>query len=306
VTACDLSPWQSAPGVAQRPIFAIGDVHGRLDLLTAMHEHIRDIIGGEELVQPLIVHLGDYIDRGPHPIACLKKVLDGVAGIETMTLAGNHEQFMYRCLTAAEAVMAGQATGGRRHFWQRSEENELVDVIASWFDYNCGTAVARELGFSDPLQAFDDPWDFHRRLTTAMGPEMLQRFRTMPNHFRLGDYFFIHGGLHPTLGLDEQLTPHWGRFRYEAPETDPLWIRGPFLTHPGQFEFESDDDYADYTGPFIVVHGHTVSAEPEARHNRIGVDTGAFMTGRLTAVELRGDQLRFLTATGPSVSWGEY
>ena len=77
-------------------------------------------------------------------------------------------------------------------------------------------------------------------------------------------------------------------------------------THPGRFEFAEDGDYADYTGPFIVVHGHTISDQPEVKHNRIGVDTGAFMTGRLTAVELRGDQLRFITAIGPSVPWGVY
>jgi serine/threonine protein phosphatase 1 len=55
-----------------------------------------------------------------------------------------------------------------------------------------------------------------------------------------------------------------------------------------------------------VVHGHTISERPEVKHNRIGIDTGAFMTGRLTAVELRDDKLRFITAIGHSVPWGVY
>ncbi len=289
--------WHPAPARSQRPTFAIGDVHGRYDLLTQLHDTIAGIVAADRLADPLVVHLGDYIDRGPQPLDCLKRVLGGVAEIETVTLAGNHEQFMYRCLAAADAAQQGD---------DDDFAEDLGYVVESWFAYNCGTAVARELGFADPLRAIDNPWEFHARLIARLGEDVLQRFRAMPNHHRVGDYFFIHGGLHPAIGLAEQLAPHWGSFRFEAPESDPLWVRGPFLTHPGSFEFTPGDDYADYTGPFVVVHGHTISNEPEVRHNRIGVDTGAFMTGRLTAVELRGDQLRFITAQGPSVAWGEY
>lgn len=296
----EIAAWQPAPGHADRPIFAIGDVHGRFDLLEALHGRIRDIIAAEGLADPLIVHLGDYVDRGPRPLACLERVLTGVAGIETVTLAGNHEQFMYRCLAAAE-MTANEALVG-----DPFAAEEISDVVAAWFDYNCGTAVARELGFADPLAVIDAPWEFHARLLERLGPDLLARFRDMPNHFRRGDYFFIHGGLHPALDLATQLTPHWGRFRFHDFDSDPLWVRGPFLTHPGTFEFAAAGDYADYTGPFVVVHGHTISERPEVKHNRIGIDTGAFMTGRLTAVELRGDELRFITAIGPSVTWGVY
>jgi serine/threonine protein phosphatase 1 len=297
LTTAAIDRWQPAPAHTNRPIFAIGDVHGRYDLLTQLHETIAGIVATDRLADPLVVHLGDYIDRGPQPLDCLKRVLGGVAEIETVALAGNHEQFMYRCLAAAEAAQ-GSADD--------DFAEDLAYVVESWFAYNCGTAVARELGFADPQDALDDPWDFHGRLIERLGDETLARFRAMPNHHRTGDYFFIHGGLHPAIDLAQQLAPHWGSFRFDAPESDPLWVRGPFLTHPGTFEFTSDDDYADYTGPFVVVHGHTISHAPEVRHNRIGVDTGAFMTGRLTAVELRGDQLRFVTAQGASVTWGEY
>ena len=296
----ETAPWQVAPAATGRPIFAIGDVHGRFDLLQAMHDRIGEITVADNLVEPLIVHLGDYVDRGPQPLDCLERVLTGVPGIDTVTLAGNHEQFMYRCLAAAEAV-----TDAARMKDAFAVE-EMSEVVAAWFDYNCGTTVARELGFSDPLALIDDPWEFHARLLERLGPDLLARFRAMPNHFRLGDYFFIHGGLHPALDLTTQLAPHWGRFRFRDFDSDPLWVRGPFLTHPGTFEFTDDGDYADYAGPFVVVHGHTISEQPEVKHNRIGVDTGAFMTGRLTAVELRGEQLRFITAIGHSVPWGVY
>lgn len=298
--ASQTAAWQPAPGKAARPIFAIGDVHGRFDLLTVLHDRIGEIIADEGLGEPLVVHLGDYVDRGPQPLACLERVMTGVEGVETVTLAGNHEQFMYRCLAAAEAAL-DEAARGDPH-----AAEDMNEVVAAWFDYNCGTAVARELGFNDPHAVVDDPWHFHARLIERLGPELLARFRDLPNHHREGDYFFIHGGLHPAIDLAAQLAPHWGRFRFGAMDSDPLWVRGPFLTHPGRFEFAEDGDYADYTGPFIVVHGHTISDQPEVKHNRIGVDTGAFMTGRLTAVELRGDQLRFITAIGPSVPWGVY
>jgi serine/threonine protein phosphatase 1 len=300
----EIAAWQAAPAIADRPIFAIGDVHGRFDLLEALHGRITDIIAAEHLQDPLIVHLGDYVDRGPRPLACLERVLTGISGIESMTLAGNHEQFMYRCLAAADAALQGDCFAPGALAEDMGED--ISEVVAAWFDYNCGTAVAKELGFADPLALIDDPWEFHARLQERLGPDLLARFRAMPNHFRLGDYFFIHGGLHPALDLASQLAPHWGRFRYRDFDSDPLWVRGPFLTHPGTFEFAERGDYADYRGPFVVIHGHTISEQPEVKHNRIGIDTGAFMTGRLTAVELRGGDLRFITAIGPSVRWGVY
>ncbi len=85
----------------------------------------------------------------------------------------------------------------------------------------------------------------------------------------MGDYFFVHAGVRPGRALDQQN------------EDDLLWIRSAFL---------------DYKGDFgkIIVHGHTPVEEPENRPNRIGVDTGAVFTGRLTAVVLEGPVRRFL------------
>jgi serine/threonine protein phosphatase 1 len=87
----------------------------------------------------------------------------------------------------------------------------------------------------------------------------------------VGDYLFVHAGIDPRVPLDEQ------RLR------DLRWIREPFLSHP--------DSY----GP-VVVHGHTISDSPEDCGNRIGIDTGAFMSGRLTALVLEGTARRYLEA----------
>ena len=66
-------------------------------------------------------------------------------------------------------------------------------------------------------------------------------------------------------------------------DRDPLWVRGPFLTYDG----EHDDG-------IIVVHGHTPRSEAELLGNRIGIDTGAYFSGRLTCVQLMGERLRLI------------
>lgn len=63
---------------------------------------------------------------------------------------------------------------------------------------------------------------------------------------------------------------------------DLIWIRNAFL--------RSDDDFG-----CVVVHGHTPNLEVESRHNRIGIDTGAYFSGRLTAAVLEGEERRFLS-----------
>ena len=87
----------------------------------------------------------------------------------------------------------------------------------------------------------------------------------------IGDYLFVHAGIDPRVPLDAQR------------RQDLRWIREPFLSHP------------DSHGP-VVVHGHTISDEPEDCGNRIGIDTGAFMSGRLTALVLEGTDRRYIEA----------
>ena len=79
----------------------------------------------------------------------------------------------------------------------------------------------------------------------------------------------MHAGLRPGVPLASQ------------GEADLIWIRSPFLDHPGPFDK-------------IVVHGHTPGNEPVMRPNRIGIDTGAVFTGRLTALRLEASSRRFL------------
>lgn len=91
----------------------------------------------------------------------------------------------------------------------------------------------------------------------------------------IGDYCFVHAGIRPGQPLDAQLP------------TDLRWIREPFIS--------SRRDHGA-----VIVHGHTITPEVEDLPNRIGIDTGAFRSGRLSAVVLEEDRRWFLEARGAS------
>jgi serine/threonine protein phosphatase 1 len=97
----------------------------------------------------------------------------------------------------------------------------------------------------------------------AIPAEDIGFLQSFEDHITIGDYLFVHAGIRPGVALEDQSTQ------------DLRWIRQPFLDSPESF------------GP-VVVHGHTISAQAEFRHNRIGIDTGAYTTGRLTALGLEG------------------
>jgi serine/threonine protein phosphatase 1 len=96
--------------------------------------------------------------------------------------------------------------------------------------------------------------------------------RTFVDTCRFGDYLFVHAGIRPGIALDQQR------------QADLRWIREPFL---------SDDSEHG----FVVVHGHTISPEVDERTNRIGIDTGAYRSGVLTALAIEGDRRWYLKTT---------
>ncbi len=105
----------------------------------------------------------------------------------------------------------------------------------------------------------------------AVPPRDLDFIRNFEDWIVIGDYCFVHAGIAPGVAMEQQKLH------------DLRWIREPFLSHRG--------DYG-----FVVVHGHTITDEPVIRSNRIGIDTGAYASGRLTALALEGES-RWLLAT---------
>ena len=96
--------------------------------------------------------------------------------------------------------------------------------------------------------------------------------RSFADTCRFGDYLIVHAGIRPGVEFDQQR------------QEDLRWIRGPFLNHQGDHGF-------------VVVHGHTIVPEVVEAGNRIAIDTGAYATGRLTALVIDGPERRYLTAT---------
>jgi serine/threonine protein phosphatase 1 len=99
---------------------------------------------------------------------------------------------------------------------------------------------------------------------------------------RFGDYLIVHAGIRPGVEFERQS------------QEDLRWIRAPFLDHAGDHGF-------------VVVHGHTIVPDVVERPNRIAIDTGAYRSGRLTALVIEGEERRYLTATAldegvPSIS----
>ena len=132
-----------------------------------------------------------------------------------------------------------------------------------WLDFG-GDACLASLGVQPP-----GPWEpehaFRDRLVAAIGDDVVEWLRSLPLTYRAGDYLFCHAGIRPGVPLEAQ-----------RPD-DLVWIREPFLSS------------RRFHGK-VVVHGHSVEDDICLRHNRIGIDTGAYRTGRLTGLVLQGTQ----------------
>ncbi len=242
-----MSPVPQASVGADTLVVAIGDIHGCLDRLTKLHQRIEDAAARSKATHRRIVYLGDYIDRGPDSRGVIDSLVERPPeGFEPVFLKGNHEQAMLEFL--------GGGPGG------------------TWL-LNGGAAACRSYGVEveDLPRAIEseNAKKLRRRLHSTVPASHRAFLAGLKLAHREGDYLFVHAGVRPGVGLEEQ------------EPTDLLWIRGPFL--------ESDEDFGA-----IVVHGHTPTKRAEIRPNRIGIDTGACYGGALTALMLEGERRSFL------------
>lgn len=229
-------------------IYAIGDIHGRADLLDRLYGLIEaDLAAAPPPGRCLVLYLGDYVDRGPDSAGVLDRLCrprqrGGLAGIETLALLGNHEAMLLEFLDAPYGASLWLANGG-----DATLNSYRVRVPAS----------------------FDELLLTQRALLRALPRQHHEFLSGLPLQARFGDYLFVHAGIRPGLPLDRQSREHM------------IWIRDLFL-----------DSEADHGA--IVVHGHTIVHAVEWRPNRIGIDTGAYTTGHLTALVLEDGERRLL------------
>jgi serine/threonine protein phosphatase 1 len=228
-------------------VYAIGDIHGRADLLEVLHRKICEDAASRRAKRRVVVYLGDYIDRGSGSRQVIDLLLDRpLPGFEAMHLLGNHEDSLLRFL---DDTVAGPP----------------------WLFYG-GEATVASYGINPAAQlpAGEDPiLRMQTELRRRLPPRHLEFLKGLKLMHVEGDYLFVHAGIRPGVPLDRQ-----------KPE-DLLWIRREFLT--------STIDHGR-----VVVHGHSISTWPENRANRIGIDTGAFASDRLTCLVLEGKARSFL------------
>jgi serine/threonine protein phosphatase 1 len=185
-----------------------------------------------------------------------------------------------------ERLRTYEHPGVRTMFLLGNHEEVLLRILAGeadlitkwrWFggtqcleSYGVDTARFAELSDEEALEA----------VRKAIPKEHKDFIESFDDSCRFGDYLFVHAGIRPGVDLDQQR------------QSDLRWIREPFL-------FDETDH------GFVVVHGHTIRPEVEMRPNRIGIDTGAYRSGVLTALAIEGNDSWLLdtrTATQEAVS----
>lgn len=232
-----------------RALYAVGDIHGRLDLLDTLLERIRVDAAHHPLdAERELIMLGDYIDRGPDSKGVVDRLIDGpLPGFRQVCLKGNHEDALLAFLDGL--------TDGR-----------------DWLSYG---GLETVLSYGVPLRRIPNNEaavsELRRELSQALPKSHEDFFRRGAIRHVVGSYVFVHAGVRPGTPLDSQ-----------TPE-DLMWIRDDFIRSrtplPGH----------------VVVHGHTIVDLPQDKQHRINVDTGAFISGRLTCLALRGLERRFIT-----------
>jgi serine/threonine protein phosphatase 1 len=243
-------PASPPPSTGDRLVYAVGDVHGRLDVLGPLLRDIaEDALVSRPAEPPLLVLLGDYVDRGPESKGVIDLILQmrSYTRIETRTLKGNHEEALMRFLD-------DPAFG------------------STWMEHGGGPTLV-SYGVQPPASRTDaEGWAKARNaFAEQLPPAHLAFFQGLELMLTVGDYAFVHAGVRPGVPLEEQA------------ERDLLWIRQEFIQAEGPHGK-------------VIVHGHTPAEEAQLTPYRLGIDTGAYATGVLSAVRLQGEDQRLMQA----------
>lgn len=187
------SPARVPPGVC---IYAIGDVHGRCDLLEALQERITDdaaqLTPGTSRV---VVYMGDYVDRGLESRQVIQHLIERpLAGFDSVHLLGNHDAWFLSFLVDPKVGPTWLRYGG--------------DVTLHSYGVRLGTPV-------DDIEYFTNLQHALRARLPASHVAFLQNLHLS---YEMGDYLFVHAGIRPGIALQRQTAD------------DLLWIREPFLS----------------------------------------------------------------------------
>jgi serine/threonine protein phosphatase 1 len=244
-------------------VFAIGDIHGRLDLLVKMHQEIlhrtKDLPPN---FRKTVIYLGDYIDHGPDSADVIDTLLSaGLPGFRSIYLLGNHELMFLSFLKGDMDFLR----------WTQSNTIDLPERylisrnLNAWLHEKGGLQTLRSYGLQvgakpDAQTIAQLRIDLLRRIPT----DHLEFLEGLHLKHSIGDFFFVHAGVDPQKSLSEQRP------------SDLLSIGDRFLLNHQILDK-------------IIVHGHTPFENASIKQNRISLDTNAVFTGKLSALMLTAD-----------------
>lgn len=238
-------PLDTATVPEGRRIYAIGDIHGRNDLLQQLIEKIIDDDFKRGEIVSEIIFLGDLVDRGPDSAGVIETAMKLKRELGNVRfLMGNHEEVYLKAATGDE-----KAT----RFFNRIGGKETI--------------LSYEISMKEYMDL--DSVGLAERLPDLFPADHIDFVKGFEDQIVIGDYAFVHAGIRHGVSLEEQ-----------KPK-DLRWIREEFLSIDDPFEK-------------VIVYGHTISDDVVEKGNRIGIDTGAYYTEKLTALALEGDQRWYL------------
>lgn len=226
-------------------IYAVGDIHGRLDLLDQLILKIEEDNAGRNRVRTQIIFLGDLCDRGPDSRGVIERVMQlAKASSDVRLIAGNHEELLIRAWD-----------GDRRS--------------AGLFNRVGGKETMLSYGVDEEKYDAADLEELVEMISSHVPENHIAFLKAAEDWITAGDYLFVHAGIRPGDAIEEQRT------------SDLRWIRREFTDFPGDHGM-------------MVIHGHSITEDVDVRTNRVGIDTGAYATGTLTALGIERSERWFL------------
>jgi serine/threonine protein phosphatase 1 len=239
-------PLDSARVPSGARIYAIGDIHGRNDLLQQLLKQIDADDAQRGSADTQIIFLGDLVDRGPDSAGVIETAMAVKAsGRKTRFLLGNHEEVFL-------AACRKRDTKTLKFFVKIGGDATLLSYPITRTEYMA--LDYEQLG---------------ARLATLVPEAHLAFLESFEDQIIIGDYAFVHAGIRPGVPLSEQK------------RSDMRWIKNEFTDQRGDLEK-------------VIIYGHTIYDDIDERGSRIGIDTGAYASGKLSAIGLEGGDRWYL------------
>ena len=175
-------------------VYAIGDIHGRYDLLCRMIARIEADEVGRPAADTTVILLGDLVDRGPDSAGVIATAREWAKRRKVRILAGNHEEMFLGSFERDDTL---------RHFLRHGGRETLLSYPIEPDVYSRATLE-----------------DLRAIMREVVPAEDVEFMMSMEDRIQIGDYVFVHAGVRPGVPLEEQKV------------SDLRWIRGEFIEGP--------------------------------------------------------------------------